>query len=167
MSIKNNLLNFMIFSITITLIPSFIVEYQMRDPTLFFIPKISITLILIGILIWYFHKSEEYDDDDYDINPYEDNIYYNKRSKNSYTNKDYSYCERSDVKTYDKITKTYTQEKLNELVKSNPFKKMVEEKGEDKDNWNWQSRDRLKGKQQKDNSDISSDEIENMSVSED
>ena len=166
MSIKNNLLNFMIFSITITLIPSFIVEYQMRDPTLFFIPKISITLILIGILIWYFHKSEEYDDDDYDINPYEDNIYYNQRSKNSYTNKDYSYCERSDVKTYDKITKTYTQEKLNELVKSNPFKKMVEEKGEDKDNWNWQSRDRLKGKQQKDNSDISSDEIENMSVSE-
>ena len=70
------------------------------------------------------------------------------------------------MKTYDKITKTYTQEKLNELVKSNPFKKMVEEKGEDKDNWNWQSRDRLKGKQQKDNSDISSDEIENMSVSE-
>ena len=81
--------------------------------------------ILLNILLKVF---------DYDINPYEDNIYYNQRSKNSYTNKDYSYCERSDVKTYDKITKTYTQEKLNELVKSNPFKKMVEEKGEDKDN---------------------------------
>ena len=44
---------------------------------------------------------------------------------------------------------------------------MTEEKGEDRDNWNWQSRYRLSGKKQKDESDISSDEMENMTVSDD
>ena len=170
MSFKNNLLNFVIFTISITLIPSFIYEYQLRDPSLFFIPKTSILLIIIGILIWYFHNPDE-DDDDYNINLYEGNNYYNpklykNKNKDIYLNNN-SYCQRSDSKAFDNISRAYTKEKLNELLRKEQFKRMLEEKGEDKENWNWQSRDRLKGKIQKNESDISSDEIENMSVSDD
>ena len=169
MSIKNNLLNFAIFTISITLIPSFIYEYQLRDPSLFFIPKTSILLIIIGILIWYFHNPDEDDDDDYNINQYEDNIYYKPKlykNKDIYSNNN-SYCQRSDTKAFDNISRAYTKEQLNALLRKDQFKRMLEEKGEDKENWNWQSRDRLKGRIQKNESDISSDEIENMSVSDD
>ena len=175
MSIKNTLLNVAIFTISIALIPSFIYEYQLRDPTLFFIPKTSILLITIGIVIWYFHNPDEEDNDDYNINSYEDNIYYkpkfnsyNKNKKRDlYPSINNPHCQRSDSKVYDNISRSYTKDQLNELVKKDLFKKMLEEKGEDKENWNWQSRDRLKGKIQKNESDISSDEIENMSVSDD
>ena len=163
---NDTLLNFIIFVISITIFPLFIYEYSNRDPSLFFIPKASIALIIIGIIIWYFHKPDE-DDDDYNKYVYEDNQYYNRRdeSKNVYSNS--NYCYRIDKKTYDNQNKVYTQEKLNELLRTPQFKKMYEEKGEDKENWNWQSRDRKRGKKQKDESDISSDEIEYMSVSQD
>ena len=166
MAMNDTLLNFIIFVISITIFPLFIYEYSNRDPSLFFIPKASIALIIIGIIIWYFHKPDE-DDDDYNKYVYEDNQYYNRRdeSKNVYSNN--NYCYRIDKKTYDNQNKVYTQEKLNELLRTPQFKKMYEEKGENKENWNWQSRDRLRGIKQKDESDISSDEIEFMSVSQD
>ena len=166
MAMNDTLLNFIIFVISITIFPLFIYEYSTRDPSLFFIPKASITLIIMGIIIWYFHKPDE-DDDDYNKYVYEDNIYFNKKveNKNVYTNKDY--CYRIDKDTYEDQNRSYTQEKLNELLRTPQFKKMYEEKGEDKENWNWQSRDRKRGKKQKDESDISSDEIEYMSVSQD
>ena len=120
----------------------------------------------MGIIIWYFHKPDE-DDDDYNKYVYEDNIYFNKKVENKkvYTNKDY--CYRIDKDTYEDQNRSYTQEKLNELLRTPQFKKMYEEKGENKENWNWQSRDILRGIKQKDESDISSDEIEYMSVSQD
>ena len=77
------------------------------------------------------------------------------------------FCQRTDVDTYEKISELYTEKKLKELVETEKFKKMLEEKGDNKKNWNWQSRDRLSGKKQKNESDISSDEIENMTVSDD
>ena len=168
MSFKNTLINFMIFLISISLIPTFIYEYSIRDPSIFFLPKKSISLIIIGIVIWYFHKYDEgyYDDDDYNKYTYGDNVYYNNRTKNKYIY-NYPICQRTDFNTYEKITKAYTDKKVNELLKSKEFIKMTEEKGEDRDNWNWQSRDRLSGKKQKDESDISSDELENMTVSDD
>ena len=168
MSFKNTLINFMIFLISISLIPTFIYEYNIRDPSIFFLPKKSISLIIIGIVIWYFHKYDEgyYDDDDYNKYTYGDNVYYNNRTKNKYIY-NYPICQRTDFNTYEKITKAYTDKKVNELLKSKEFIKMTEEKGEDRDNWNWQSRDRLSGKKQKDESDISSDELENMTVSDD
>ena len=159
MSFKNTLINFMIFLISISLIPTFIYEYSIRDPSIFFLPKKSISLIIIGIVIWYF-------DDDYNKYTYGDNVYYNNRTKNKYIY-NYPICQRTDFNTYEKITKAYTDKKVNELLKSKEFIKMTEEKGEDRDNWNWQSRDRLSGKKQKDESDISSDELENMTVSDD
>ena len=168
MSFKNTLINFMIFLISISLIPTFIYEYSIRDPSIFFLPKKSISLIIMGIVIWYFHKYDEeyYDDDDYNKYTYGDNVYYNNRTKNKYIY-NYPICQRTDFNTYEKITKAYTDKKVNELLKSKEFIKMTEEKGEDRDNWNWQSRDRLSGKKQKDESDISSDELENMTVSDD
>ena len=168
MSFKNTLINFMIFLISISLIPTFIYEYSIRDPSIFFLPKKSISLIIIGIVIWYFHKYDEehYEDDDYNKYTYGDNVYYNNRTKNKYIY-NYPICQRTDFNTYEKITKAYTDKKVNELLKSKEFIKMTEEKGEDRDNWNWQSRDRLSGKKQKDESDISSDELENMTVSDD
>ena len=60
-------------------------------------------------------------------------------------------------------SKKFFQGLLN-LLKT---KDIPEEKGDNKKNWNWQSRDRLSGKKQKNESDISSDEIENMTVSDD
>ena len=41
---------------------------------------------------------------------------------------------------------------------------MKDEKGENLSNWNWQSRDRKRGKKQLDESDINSYDIENMTV---
>ena len=164
MSFKNSLLNLAIFIISITIIPLYIFEYQVRDPSEYFIPKSTIIVIIIGILIWYFHQSDE-DEDDYNINTYEDNVFYNRKKK--YVNNNYPYCQRTDVKTYEKITKSYTNEKMNELLKTDLFKKMLEEKGEDKDNWNWQSRDRLAGKVQPDESDLDDDDMEKMGNSDD
>ena len=110
MAENNTLLNLVIFVITITIFPLFIYEYSTRDPSLFFIPKASITLIIMGIIIWYFHKPDE-DDDDYNKYVYEDNIYFNKKveNKNVYTNKDY--CYRIDKDTYEDQNRSYTQEK--------------------------------------------------------
>ena len=164
MSFKNSLLNLAIFIISITIIPLYIFEYQVRDPSEYFIPKSTIIVIMIGILIWYFHQSDE-DEDDYNINPYEDNVYYNRKRK--YVSNNNPYCLRTDVKTYEKITKSYTNEKMNDLLRTPLFKKMLEEKGEDKENWNWQSRDRLAGKVQPDESDLDDEDMEKMSVSDD
>ena len=82
-------------------------------------------------------------------------------------NNNISYCQRTDVDTYDAITKAHTREELKKLMKTEKFRRMAQEKGEDKENWNWQSRDRLAGKKQPNDSDIGSDEIENLSLSDD
>ena len=77
------------------------------------------------------------------------------------------YCQRTDVENYERMIEFQTQIKLKELLESNKFKKMMNEKGENTKNWNWQSRDRLAGKKQLDESDINSYDIENMTVSKD
>ena len=162
MSYNDVMLNIIIFLITISIIPIFIYEFQIRDPSLFFIPKITLTIISLGIIIWYFYDYNK-DEDDYNINPYEDNIYFNSKNKyKSFNNT--PYCRRTDVDTYEKISKLYTQKKLKELYESNRFKQMKDEKGENLSNWNWQSRDRKRGKKQLDESDINSYDIENMTV---
>ena len=168
MSLCDPFLNFAIFAISISIIPTFLYEYEIRDPSEFFLPKISISIIIIGFLIWYFYQYDE-DDDFYKIKPYGDNVFYDTKK---YKNKkikinNNSFCQRTDVDTYEKISELYTEKKLKELVETEKFKKMLEEKGDNKKNWNWQSRDRLSGKKQKNESDISSDEIENMTVSDD
>ena len=161
MSFKNGILNTIIFFIIILIIPTFIYEYITRDPSIYFLPKKSIIIITAGIVIWYFH---EYTDDEY--NPYGDNVFFKSTNKNKIYN-NIPYCQRTDVETYNKITKINTEKKLKELVESPKFMKMMEEKGEDAANWNWQIKEKLSGKKPLDESDIDSSDIENMSLNSD
>ena len=56
-----------------------------------------------------------------------------------------SYVEPIRSKTtYDVITKETTQKEVEKLFNSEKFKKMAEEKGENIENWNWQSREKTK-----------------------
>ena len=161
MSFKKGVVNTIILLITILLIPLFIYEYITRDPSSYFLPKKSIIIITAGIIIWYYN---EYTDEE--INPYGDNVFY----KNSFKNKNYSnisHCQRTDVDTYNKITKINTQKKLKELIESQEFLNMMDKKGQDAANWNWQMREKLTGKKPLDESDINSSDIENMSISSD
>ena len=166
MSLKEIIFNLMIFLISISIIPIFIYEFQERDPTLSFMPKMTFTIISLGIIIWYFYDYNKDEDDYYYINQYGDNVFYNNKYKNNNINNK-PYCQRTDVDNYERISEFYTKKSLKELFETNKFKQMLEEKGKDKKNWNWQSRDRLAGKKQLDESEINSYIIENMTISQD
>ena len=140
-----SIINLFFCIIVCGLIPICIIEFQFRDPTELFIPKISITLILIGFVIWYFSNE---DNNEYNGNydeKYDDNIYYNNKNRsynyNYMINK--SYCQKTDMNAYDKITKENTERELDKLRKTNAFREMYMEKGDDMNNWNWQSRERM------------------------
>ena len=138
MSCTESLLNLFFCMIICGLIPICFLEFQFRDPTEAFLPKISISLILIGFVIWYF--SEDKDDDDnvfYDIK----NTKYNNYYKETIGNK--SYCYEMDPNSYDRITKENTKRELDKLMKTKQFREMFREKGNDLKNWNWQSRERM------------------------
>ena len=78
------------------------------------------------------------------------------RRRNSYDN-----CMNS----YEKIGELNTKIQVSRLERTKEFQKMYEEKGENWDNWNWQSRERLQNKKQLNESDIGSDDIENLTLS--
>ncbi len=147
------------------LIPIFVYEFYYRDPTLMFLPKMTISYILIGVILWYFSSNDN------TVNYNYGGIQYDKKilntlnnTNNNYKNNRY-YCYQTDEKTYDKITKINTTKELEKLYKTPQFKKMYEEKGNNPDNWNWQSRERLQGIEQLSESQIGSEDIENMSIS--
>ena len=184
MSFQDTIINLFIFITLIGIIPLFFLEYQYRDPTEPFFPKISIVLIAIGFLIWYFseeqkdnynnnkgaypynnninnnyNRNNNYSDspneenenevDDYLGAPaYDDNIYYNKENvnyNNSYINfGNKTYCNKVDMNTYNKNKKDTTFMELNKLVQKKEFIDMASKKGEDFNNWNWQSREKMK-----------------------
>ena len=179
-----SLLNFFANILIYFLIPIFIFEYYNRDPTTQFIPMISYSIIIIVVLIWIFGPEEGKDNNnernDNDKTYYFKNNYYNNDKTNKQTNffkndknkykkydslKNKYYCSQMDINSYDKITELNTNLQLNKLQKSKEFQKMYEEKGDNMNNWNWQSRERLQNKAQRDESDIGSDEIENLSLS--
>ena len=147
------------------LIPIFVYEFYYRDPTLMFLPKMTISYILIGVILWYFSSNDN------TVNYNYGGIQYDKKilntlnnTNNNYKNNRY-YCYQTDEKTYDKITKINTKKELEKLTKTPQFKKMYEEKGDNFENWNWQSRERLQGIEQLSESQIGSEDIENMSIS--
>ena len=53
---------------------------------------------------------------------------------------------------------------MKELKELNRFKQLMEERGSDPRNWNWQSRDRMAGKKLLNESDVNSYDIEHMTV---
>ena len=173
-------LNLLIFITAIGIFPIFFLEIQFRDPTEIFLPKITITLIIIGSAALYFsnenknediknynYEQNEYNEDEVKedfnyvqsqynenedkenvnyINQYNDNVFYN--NKNEKYNKNYinkannTYCYQTDKIKYDEITKENTKKDLDKLTKSKAFIDMFLEKGEDMNNWNWQSREK-------------------------
>ena len=152
MSCQDTIINFFIFITLIGIIPLCFLEYQYRDPTEPFFPKISIVLIAIGFLIWYFSEeqnensnnvvtpkhnknnnnfpNEENDndndnevDDYYGAPEYGDNIYYNKDNIN-YNNQYINFGN----KTYCNKTDWNT---YKNIVKDNTFlqlSKLVQKK---------------------------------------
>ena len=140
MSGFNAVKNLLIFIITIGIIPICLFEFIFRDPTEAFFPKISITLIIIGLAIWYFSEGEEEPDDIKNIFYDERNVSYNQKY---YNMKNRSYCYRTDLNSYNQITKKNTELEREKLYKTREFRAMYEEKGEDMKNWNWQSRERM------------------------
>ena len=70
-----------------------------------------------------------------------------------------------DMNSYDKIGELNTNIQVSRLQRTKEFQKMYEEKGDNLDNWNWQSRERLQNKKQLNESDIESDDIENLTLS--
>ena len=168
------LLNFSANILILFFIPIFIFEFYSRDPTTQFIPIISYSIIIIVLLIWYFGPDEGNNNNNNSNNP--QNIYHNNHKNffyhndikrfhknNKLTNR--SYCEQMDINSYDKIVELNTNIQVSRLQKTKEFQKMYEEKGDNLDNWNWQSRERLQNKKQLNESDIGSDDIENLTLS--
>lgn len=64
---------------------------------------------------------------------------------------------------YERTTKETTEREKEKLFQSEQMMKMMQEKGEDESKWNWQLRDRIRGKLNV----FSDDELSNITVSED
>ena len=175
-----SLLNFSANILILFFIPIFIFEFYNRDPTTKFNPIISYSIVIIVFLIWYFGPEEGSNNDNNVQNNYhnndKNNYYSNDKNyfydKNNYYNNDKfknrknkSYCLQMDAKSYEKIGEMNTNIQLSKLEKTREFQRMYEEKGDNMDNWNWQSRDRLKNKKILNESDIGSDDIENLTLS--
>ena len=174
-----SLLNFSANILILFFIPIFIFEFYNRDPTTQFLPIISYSIIIIVFLIWYFGPDEGNNINNNDQNNYYNNpqnFLYNNDKNISYHNyknkfhknnkiKNRSYCLQMDMNSYDKIGELNTNIQVSKLQKTKEFQKMYEEKGDNLDNWNWQSRERLQNKKQLNESDIGSDDIENLTLS--
>jgi hypothetical protein len=76
------------------------------------------------------------------------------------------YAEPVDKKKYNELTKEITQSEVKKLMNSEEFKRVYEEKGENEENWNWQSREKAKKVLFKDENedDIKDEDLENLDV---
>lgn len=71
------------------------------------------------------------------------------------------YIKMYTVEEYERIKEETTQKEKEKLFTSSNFEKMFVEKGEDEAKWNWQLRDRKRGRLNV----ISDDELSNITVS--
>ena len=127
------IINFLTFIIIIGIIPILLIEFNLRDPTEPFLPKITITLILIGFVIWYFSNENSNDDDNDIVGEYQygDNVFYNPKdyySQKYNNNLNRSYCYQADMDTYDKITKENTKREILKLYDTKQFIDMYKKK---------------------------------------
>ena len=130
--------NIFMFIIAIGIVPICFLEMQYRDPTEQFLPKISITLIIIGVLIFVFSnengdKEEELEERE-EPYQYNDNIYYdsnNKEYNNGYKRgRNWQYYSQNMGNNYN--LKENTKMNLNKLYKTKEFNQMCLKKGK---NW--------------------------------
>jgi len=73
------------------------------------------------------------------------------------------YIKKQTTLEYENITKETTEKEKEKLFTTADFQKMLQEKGADESKWNWQLKDRIRGRRNI----ISDDELENIDVSED
>ena len=144
-------MNVYIFLITIGIIPLSIIEFQYRDPSTIFIPKISISLIIFGFILWFL-----FSDNDNNKNNQQNFSYNNNMNRNI------SYCEQIQKNKYDEITEETTRAELEKLTMTEEFMEMFEEKGDNQKNWSWQSREKYTKLNE---SQINSYDIENLTTS--
>ena len=57
------------------------------------------------------------------------------------------YAVRRSAAEYETEAKVYTEKCLKELMKSEAYKKMMQEKGQDQMKWNWQTRESVHGEE--------------------
>ena len=144
-------MNVYIFIMTIGIIPLSIIEFQYRDPSSIFIPKITLSLIIFGFILWFLTS-----DNDNNKNS-QQNFYYNNNA-----NRHINYCEQIQKNRYDEITEETTRRELDKLTMSERFMEMFEEKGDNQKNWSWQSREKYTRFNE---SQINSYDIENLTTS--
>lgn len=134
----------------ICIITSFIIEFDIRDLTKKFIPKFTIIIIIIGFFIYLSSQNS-------------------KRyiEKINYKDNPIQYVRRVNKENYEKECKETTERELKKLYNSKKFLQMYSQKGEDRANWVWQTKEKKKRKiwNEQDDSDINSEELEKLSFS--
>ena len=134
----------------ICIITSFIIEFDIRDLTKKFIPKFTIIIIIIGFFIYLSSQNS-------------------KRyiEKINYKDNPIQYVRRVNKENYEKECKETTERELKKLYNSKKFLQMYSQKGEDRANWVWQTKEKKKRKiwNEQDDSDIKSEELEKLSFS--
>ena len=134
----------------ICIIISFILEFDTRDLSQKFIPKFTIIIIIIGFFIYLSSQNS-------------------KRyiEKINYKDNPIQYVRRVNKENYEKECKETTERELKKLYNSKKFLQMYSQKGEDRANWVWQTKEKKKRKiwNEQDDSDINSEELEKLSFS--
>ena len=132
----------------ICIITSFIIEFDIRDLTKKFIPKFTIIIIIIGFFIYLSSQNS-------------------KRyiEKINYKDNPIQYVRRVNKENYEKECKETTERELKKLYNSKKFLQMYSQKGEDRANWVWQTKEKKKRKiwNEQDDSDINNEELEKLS----
>ena len=134
----------------ICIITSFIIEFDIRDLRKKFIPKFTIIIIIIGFFIYLSSlNSKRYIE------------------KINYKDNPIQYVRRVNKENYEKECKETTERELKKLYNSKKFLQMYSQKGEDRANWVWQTKEKKKRKiwNEQDDSDINSEELEKLSFS--
>ena len=134
----------------ICIIISFIIEFDTRDLSQKFIPKFTIIIIIIGFFIYLTSENS-------------------KRyiEKINYKDNPIQYVRRVNKENYERECIETTERELKKLYNSKKFLQMYSQKGEDRANWVWQTKEKKKRKiwNEQDDSDINSEELEKLSFS--
>ena len=150
MEFRDFITKLMYILMIICIITSFIIEFDIRDLTKKFIPKFTIIIIIIGFFIYLSSQNS-------------------KRyiEKNNYKDNPIQYVRRVNKENYEKECKETTERELKKLYNSKKFLQMYSQKGEDRANWVWQTKEKKKRKiwNEQDDSDINSEELEKLSFS--
>ena len=127
MEFRDFITKLMYILMIICIITSFIIEFDIRDLRKKFIPKFTIIIIIIGFFIYLSSQNS-------------------KRyiEKINYKDNPIQYVRRVNKENYEKECKETTERELKKLYNSKKFLQMYSQKGEDRANWVWQTKEKKK-----------------------